>query len=64
MENNLQFRGLSTTGLICRPWITARNGRKIYAKNYGHKAFCFFSDGRLRRLAKRQNKKQPLAENK
>jgi len=26
--------------IICRPWIT-KNGRRIYAKTYGLKAFCF-----------------------
>jgi hypothetical protein len=25
---------------ICRPWIT-RNGKRIYAKQFGLKAFCF-----------------------
>ncbi len=28
--------------LICRPFITLRNGRRIYAHWYGKKAFCFW----------------------
>jgi len=28
-------------GMICRPWITI-HGERIYAKDYGKKAFCFF----------------------
>ena len=28
--------------LICRPWITTKNGKRIYAKNYGKEAFCFY----------------------
>lgn len=30
--------------LICRPWITLRDGRRIYAKDYGKGAFCFEVD--------------------
>ena len=26
---------------ICRPWIT-RNGKRIYASQYGLRAFCFW----------------------
>ena len=29
--------------LICRPWIT-KNGKKIFASQYGKKAFCFWVD--------------------
>ena len=29
---------------ICRPFITTRDGRVIYAFNYGLKAFCFEVD--------------------
>jgi len=28
-------------GMVCRAWITI-NGEKIFAKDYGKKAFCFF----------------------
>lgn len=28
--------------LICRPYITTRSGRRIYAHWYGKKAFCFW----------------------
>lgn len=28
--------------LVCRPFITLKNGRKIYAYQYGKKAFCFW----------------------
>ena len=27
--------------VICRPYITTRNGRRIYAWQKGLKAFCF-----------------------
>ena len=26
---------------ICRPWVT-RNGKRVYAKSLGLKAFCFW----------------------
>ena len=29
------------TGMICRAWITI-DGDRIYAKDYGKRAFCFF----------------------
>jgi len=29
---------------ICRPWITLRNGRRLYAKDCGKRAFCFEVD--------------------
>jgi len=29
---------------ICRASITLRNGTKIFAKDYGLKAFCFWVD--------------------
>lgn len=28
--------------LICRPWVTLKNGKKIYAKAHGKEAFCFY----------------------
>lgn len=27
--------------IICRPYITLRNGVRLYAKSVGKKAFCF-----------------------
>ncbi|WP_176538677.1 hypothetical protein [Bacillus cereus] len=27
--------------LICRPFITLKNGTKLYAKSVGKKAFCW-----------------------
>lgn len=27
--------------LICRPFITLKSGKRIYAAAYGKKAFCF-----------------------
>lgn len=27
--------------IICRPFITLRNGRKLYAHEVGKKAFCW-----------------------
>ncbi len=30
---------------ICRPWIT-RNGKRVYASQYGLKAFCFYIDSK------------------
>ena len=29
------------TEMVCRPYITLRNGKRIYAANYGLRAFCF-----------------------
>ena len=29
---------------ICRPYITTRNGKVIYASAYGLRAFCFEAD--------------------
>ncbi len=28
---------------ICRPWVT-KDGVRIYARNFGKKAFCFYVD--------------------
>ena len=28
--------------LICRPFITLKNGKRIYAASYGKQAFCFW----------------------
>lgn len=28
--------------LICRPFITTRSGKRIYASSVGKKAFCFY----------------------
>ena len=30
---------------IFRTWITLKNGLRIYARDYGKKAFCFETDG-------------------
>jgi hypothetical protein len=27
--------------IICRPFITLRNGKRLYAKDVGKQAFCF-----------------------
>ena len=27
---------------ICRPYITLKNGKRLYAAAYGKKAFCFY----------------------
>ena len=43
------------TGLICRPWITTRTGRKIYAKDYGKTAFCFVPSARLLKEPEQKN---------
>lgn len=32
--------------LICRPWITLKNGQRLYAKNVGKKAFCWYAKPR------------------
>ena len=29
---------------VCRPWTTLQNGQRIYAKNYGKRAFCWLED--------------------
>lgn len=26
---------------VCRPYITTKNGKVVYASTYGKKAFCF-----------------------
>ncbi len=41
-------------GMICRPYITV-DGQKIWAKDYGKKAFCFFPS------LKKGKKKKPEA---
>lgn len=30
--------------VICRPWITLKNGKRLYASSVGKKAFCFDVD--------------------
>lgn len=27
---------------IYRPWITTKDGKRLYARNYGKKAFCIW----------------------
>lgn len=29
---------------ICRPYITLKNGRRLFAAAYGKEAFCFYVD--------------------
>lgn len=29
---------------ICRPWITLKNGTRIYARTFKKRAFCFWVD--------------------
>ena len=26
---------------VCRPWVTTKSGKRIFASQYGKKAFCF-----------------------
>lgn len=33
--------GGGVSGMICRKWITTRDGKKIFAESYGKEAFCF-----------------------
>lgn len=35
MENN------DKTPMVYTPYITLKNGRRLYAKQFGKKAFCF-----------------------
>jgi len=28
--------------MICRPWVTLKNGKRLYASAYGKEAFCFY----------------------
>lgn len=30
--------------IICRAWITLKDGRRLYAKDLGKKAFCWDTD--------------------
>ncbi len=30
--------------LICRPYITLKNGKRLHASAYGKQAFCFYVD--------------------
>lgn len=39
-------------GMVCRAWITSPDGTRIYAKDYGKRAFCFFP-------RKKKGKKKP-----
>ena len=32
--------------LVCRAWITLRNGQRLYASQLGKKAICFYADTR------------------
>ena len=33
--------------LICRPWITLRDGSRLYARDRGKRAFCFYVDEKV-----------------
>ncbi len=45
---------------ICRKWITLRNGKRIFAKDYGKDAFCFYVDKVYAK--KKKVKKEPVPE--
>ncbi|MEK7647431.1 MAG: hypothetical protein AAB384_00140 [Patescibacteria group bacterium] len=32
---------------ICRPWITLRNGKRLYASQRGKRVFCFFVEDKI-----------------
>ncbi len=40
------------TSIICRPFITLRNGKILYASSVGKKAFCFEVDEERPKKAK------------
>ncbi|MFA5128583.1 MAG: hypothetical protein WC445_01300 [Patescibacteria group bacterium] len=42
----------TSMAMICRPWITLRNGVRIYAKDHGKRAFCFYVDAKKRYVKK------------
>lgn len=43
--------------LICRPWITLRNGQRLYASTCGKRVFCFEVD-KVRPKKKRRPRKE------
>jgi hypothetical protein len=47
MENNKNSKK-NTEGMewICRPYITLKNGQRLYASSVGKKAFCFWAKPR------------------
>jgi len=55
------FRDVNASGKICRKWITARNGKRIFAKDYGYQAFCF-NPSPLYWMKKQQKAKQLFLE--
>lgn len=46
--------------MICRPYIRTRDGRIIYARDYGKKAFCFEE----KQKTKTPSKEEVLADSK
>jgi hypothetical protein len=44
--------------VICRPWITLRNGRVLYASAVGKQAFCFDVNSE-RPSAKKEKRPRP-----
>ena len=40
-------------GMICRAYITI-DGQRIYAKDYGKKAFCFFPSSNKKKAEKKK----------
>ena len=36
------MRTVNADDMICRKWITKRDGVRIFAEDYGLQAFCFF----------------------
>jgi hypothetical protein len=44
--------------VICRPWITLRNGRVLYASEVGKQAFCFDVDSE-RSSTKKEKRPRP-----
>ena len=33
--------------LICRAWITLKNGKRLYAKAIGKRAICFYANSNI-----------------
>lgn len=48
MSNNNKNTEKNTEGMewICRPWITLKNGQRLYASSVGKKAFCWWAKPR------------------
>jgi len=39
---------------ICTPYITLKDGRVIWARDYGHEAFCFEGNPNYKKLPKNE----------